>query len=191
MVILVGLAFYYSFLNKTSVKMIIEDVPPQPSVKITDNSKNSKKESNSFIFTEQKDILFKQIFWNKTQKSDFYQNQIKTNDTDIDKIFEQEQLTPGPLPKNYEISMNLSEKELKPSVILGKIKDEKGNSYNWEQPYQRKDNDSSYLINIPDFQGESAKVSLRIIWLNDDDKCYGVAEQLMILKKTEGEDKKK
>ncbi len=27
MVILVGLAFYYSFLNKTSVKMIIEDVP--------------------------------------------------------------------------------------------------------------------------------------------------------------------
>ena len=40
-----------------------------------------------------------------------------------------------------------------------------------------------YEVEFPKFEGERANFSFRYIWLNKENKCYGVADQLLILKR--------
>ncbi|PEJ98946.1 hypothetical protein [Bacillus wiedmannii] len=178
-VIVILMGGFYFFYEKILIKMS-EDKAPRPSILIKDMS---KRESNAFHFTNQDSIIYNQIFWNKSQKEYFYPNEQEISDIDIDKEFGNKKLQPGVLPKNYELSMTYSNEHLKPSFILGKIKDEEGNLYNWKQEYSRVDSEHNYLIHIPEFKGNTAKVFMRNLWLNNDGKCYGVLDQLIYLKK--------
>lgn len=81
----------------------------------------------------------------------------------------------------------------KPTYLLGRIEQIDGKVIQWKQEVrsvQRKDANGvyqydvyQYEVEFPKFEGERANVSFRYIWLNKENKCYGVADQLFILKK--------
>lgn len=167
----------------------IKDRAPDPSVSIEDLDKNTKDNPKIFYFdTEQKQSLFKVIFWENLKEDHYYQGQIKNNDVAIENVFKGADIEVGPLPKNYELAMTFSQKEPPPSKILGKLKDDRGVTHQWEQPYDRLDADRDYLINLPTFKGQKAKIALRMIWLNKDNDCIGVADKYLIVSKKRGED---
>lgn len=162
----------------------IKDKAPDPSVSIKDLDNSTKNDSKIFYFdTEQKQSLFKVIFWENLKEDRYYQGQIKNNDVTIENVFKGEDLEVGPLPKNYELAMTFSQKEPPPSKILGKLKDDRGVTHQWEQPYASPDADHEYLINLPTFKGQKAKIALRMIWLNKDNDCIGVADKYFVVSK--------
>ncbi|MCY7769290.1 hypothetical protein MOF38_00375 [Bacillus haynesii] len=163
---------------------VIKDNAPDPSVSVEDLDKNIKEGPNTFYFdTEQGRSLFDVVFWDELKEDHHYQGQIKNNDVKIDEVFKGKKIEIGPLPKHYELAMTFSQKEPFPSIILGKVKDDKGHTYNWKQSYDRKDADHAYLINLPEFKGEKAQVALRMVWLNKNGECIGVADKFFILDK--------
>lgn len=163
---------------------VIKDKTPDPSIRIEDLDNNNKERPNIFYFdTEQGRSLFEVIFWDKMEDDHYYQGQIKNNDVRIDRVFKGKKIEVGPLPKNYELAMTFSQKEPFPSTILGKVQDDKGHTYNWKQSYESKAADHDYLINLPKFKGKKAKIALRMIWLNKNGDCIGVADKFFILEK--------
>lgn len=159
---------------------------PEPSIDIVDMSRNSKTETNNMFVFVDNHTYFNQVFWNETKKDNFYKKQIETNDVDIDMVLKDRALESGPLFENYQLAATFTSKSEKPSFILGQIKDENGKIYRWKQPYEWKEkeaNEKNALVNLPSFEGKTAKVALRFIWLNDNQKCYGVVDQFIILKK--------
>ena len=90
----------------------IKDKAPDPSVSIEDLDNSTKDDSKIFYFdTEQKQSLFKVIFWEKLKEDHYYQGQIKNNDVAIENVFKGEDIEVGPLPNNYELAMTFSQKE--------------------------------------------------------------------------------
>lgn len=163
---------------------VIKDKAPDPSISIEDLGNSNKERPNIFYFdTEQGRSLFDVIFWDELKEDHYYQGQIKNNDVKIDTVFKGNKIEVGPLPQSYELAMTFSQKEPFPSNILGKVKDDKGHTYNWKQSYEREDTDHDYLINLPKFKGKKAKVALRMIWLNKNGDCIGVADKFFILEK--------
>ncbi|AZV55112.1 hypothetical protein ACPCYY_17925 [Bacillus pumilus] len=162
----------------------IKDKAPDPSVSIKDLDNSTKDEPKLFYFdTEQKQSLFKVIFWENLKEDLYYQGQIKNNDVAIENVFKGEDLEVGPLPKNYELAMTFSQKEPTPTKILGKLKDDRGITHQWEQSYDIPDADHDFLINLPRFKGQKAEIALRMIWLNKDNNCIGVADKYFVVSK--------
>lgn len=163
---------------------------PDSGLSVTDIAGKTKKERHSYVFaTELNRSSFTEVFWNQSKKGELYKGQIETNDMDIEQAFANKTLAVGPLPSKYKIDASFSRKNPWPAYVLGKLQDEKGNTYTWKQPYQ---NEKPYqdpilyldhVIDIPTFEGETAKVALRFIWLNDKGECYGVGDKLFLLKK--------
>ncbi|MCM3736405.1 M56 family metallopeptidase [Bacillus cytotoxicus] len=178
--------------NQNDRQISMDEEAPDPGLDITDISKKTKKERHTVVLpTETHRSLFKEVFWNQSKKGEFYKGQIQTNDIDIDQAFANETIEISPLPSKYKMDASFSRKNPWPVFILGKLKDEKGNTYTWKQPYQ---NEYPYqdpilyldhVVDLPNFEGETAKVALRFIWLTDEGKCYGVGDKLFMLKKQE------
>lgn len=166
--------------NKISPK---DSKAPEPSIDIIDMSKDSKMESNNMFVFENNYTYLKQIFWNESQKEEFYKGQIKVNDVNFNEVLKNKSLEAGPLFKDYKIQATFTSKTIKPSLILGKVEDEQGHTQNWKQSYVWEDSEEDGLIHLPTFEGKSAKVSLRFIWLNKDQKCYGIVDKFIILNK--------
>ncbi|WP_020061320.1 M56 family metallopeptidase [Bacillus sp. 123MFChir2] len=178
--------------NQNDRQISMDEEAPDPGLDITDISKKTKKERHTVVLpTETHRSLFKEVFWNQSKKGELYKGQIQTNDIDIDQAFANETVEISPLPSKYKMAASFSRKNPWPVFILGKLKDEKGNTYTWKQPYQ---NEHPYqdpilyldhVVDLPNFEGETAKVALRFIWLTDEGKCYGVGDKLFMLKKQE------
>ncbi|MEH7674752.1 MULTISPECIES: hypothetical protein [Bacillus] len=162
----------------------IKDKAPDPSISIKDLDNSTKDEPKIFYFdTEQKQSLFKVIFWEQLKEKHYYQGEIKNNDVAIENVFKREDIEVGPLPKNYELAMTFSQKEPPPTKILGKLKDDRGAIHQWEQSYDIPDADHDFLINLPKFKGQKAEIALRMIWLNKDNNCIGVADKYFVVSK--------
>ncbi len=76
----------------------------------------------------------------------------------------------------------------KTSVSFGRIEQTDGKVIEWKQEVKsvkRKGTNDvyQYEVEFPKFEGERVNVSFRYIWLNKENKCYGVADQMFILKK--------
>ncbi|MED2038317.1 hypothetical protein P4V58_14130 [Bacillus wiedmannii] len=152
---------------------------PEPSIDIVDMSKESKTEvNNMFVFIDNYTVL-NQIFWRGSEKEDFYKGQLKENDVNIAKSLENKPLKSGPLFENHKMSATFSSKALKPTLVLGKLEDDLGHTSTWKQSYTAED----AVINIPEFEGETAKIALRFIWLDDNERCYGVVDTFVSVKK--------
>ncbi|HDR6390234.1 hypothetical protein [Bacillus thuringiensis] len=156
---------------------------PEPTIKIKNIAENANPDANTFVFSgSDNSSFFKEVFWSKSEKNNFYKGQIKTNDINIDETFNKEKIIESPLPKKYELTASLNVSAVKPNMILGKLKDDLGQEYTWEQPFKRESVDHNYVIDLPSFKGKTAKIAIRFVWLNNKE-CYGVADQLFILKK--------
>ncbi|PET37893.1 hypothetical protein CN520_24450 [Bacillus cereus] len=156
---------------------------PEPSIDIMDMSRYSKTESNNLFVFEGNHSYINQVFWNESKKDNFYKKQLEVNDVNMDTVLKNKVLEPGPMFQNYKLAATFSSKAAKPAVILGQIRDEKGHTYTWKEPYKTENSLDKGLVTLPKFEGETAKVALRYIWLNEDQKCYGVVDQFIILKK--------
>ena len=75
----------------------------------------------------------------------------------------------------------------KPTYLLGRIEQIDGKVIQWKQEVKSvKEKAQMMFISMKlSFLNlkERANVSFRYIWLNKEKKCYGVADQLFILKK--------
>lgn len=160
----------------------------EPIITIDDTTSQKENLRRTELGQNGNNTIFKQIFLGKADGKSFYNKQIETNDTSINKDLVNKKLKIANLPdKHYAFLTGISNKT-KPSYLLGRIEQQNDKVIQWKQEikYVKKMGTKDvyqYEIKIPAFEGEQAKISFRYIWLNDDNKCYSVADQLFILKK--------
>ena len=114
--------------------------------------------------------------------------QIERNDSLIEDKLSNKKLKSGVIPENYYVFLTGVTNKKKPTYLLGRIEQIDGKIIQWKQEVKsvkRKGTNDvyQYEVEFPKFEGERANVSFRYIWLNKENKCYGVADQLFILKK--------
>lgn len=134
-----------------------------------------------------KNTIYEQVFLGNGNGNDFFQGQIDRNDIAIEDKLLDENLKLGVIPENYYVFLTGVTNKKKPAYLLGRIEQIDGKVIQWKQEVksvQRKDaNVYQYEVEFPKFEGEKAHVSFRYIWVNKENKCYGVADQLFMLKK--------
>ncbi|QWI70205.1 hypothetical protein ER45_026270 [Bacillus mycoides] len=145
-----------------------------------------------------KNTIYEQVFFGNENGNDFFQGQIDRNDIAIEDKLLDKNLKSGVIPENYYVFLTGVTNKKKPTYLLGRIEQIDGKVIQWKQEVksvQRKDANGvyqydvyqydvyQYEVEFPKFEGERANVSFRYIWLNKENKCYGVADQLFILKK--------
>ncbi|MCU5654907.1 hypothetical protein OCF56_13465 [Bacillus mycoides] len=135
-----------------------------------------------------KNTIYEQVFFGNENGNDFFQGQIDRNDIAIEDKLLDKNLKSGVIPENYYVFLTGVTNKKKPTYLLGRIEQIDGKVIQWKQEFksvQRKDANGvyQYEVEFPKFEGERANVSFRYIWLNKENKCYGVADQLFILKK--------
>ncbi|MEK4745154.1 MULTISPECIES: hypothetical protein [unclassified Bacillus (in: firmicutes)] len=145
-----------------------------------------------------KNTIYEQVFLGNENGNDFFQGQIDRNDIAIEDKLLDKNLKSGVIPENYYVFLTGVTNKKKPTYLLGRIEQIDGKVIQWKQEVksvQRKDANGvyqydvyqydvyQYEVEFPKFEGERANVSFRYIWLNKENKCYGVADQLFILKK--------
>ncbi|RAN84539.1 hypothetical protein [Bacillus sp. SRB_331] len=140
-----------------------------------------------------KNTIYEQVFFGNENGNDFFQGQIDRNDIAIEDKLLDKNLKSGVIPENYYVFLTGVTNKKKPTYLLGRIEQIDGKVIQWKQEVksvQRKDANGAYQYDVyqyevefPKFEGERANVSFRYIWLNKENKCYGVADQLFILKK--------
>ncbi|MBK5432833.1 hypothetical protein [Bacillus sp. TH25] len=140
-----------------------------------------------------KNTIYEQVFFRNENGNDFFQGQIDRNDIAIEDKLLDKNLKSGVIPENYYVFLTGVTNKKKPTYLLGRIEQIDGKVIQWKQEVksvQRKDANGvyqydvyQYEVEFPKFEGERANVSFRYIWLNKKNKCYGVADQLFILKK--------
>lgn len=135
-----------------------------------------------------KNTVFEQVFFKSETGDDFYRGQIDRNDILIENKLSNKSLKVGVIPESYYIFLTGVTNKKKPTYLLGRIEQIDGKVIQWKQEVKsvkRKGTDDVYQYEVmfPKFEGEKANVSFRYIWLNKENKCYGVADQLFILKK--------
>ncbi|HFK1758254.1 hypothetical protein FO497_08110 [Bacillus cereus ATCC 10876] len=135
-----------------------------------------------------KNTIFEQVFLESENGDDFFQGQIEKNDSLIEDKLSNKKLKLGVIPENYYVFLTGVTNKKKPKYLLGRIEQTDGEVIQWKQEVKsvkRKGTNDvyQYEVEFPKFEGERANVSFRYIWLNKEKKCYGVADQLFILKK--------
>ncbi|MGS7463219.1 hypothetical protein [Bacillus paranthracis] len=135
-----------------------------------------------------KNTIYEQVFSGNKNGNDFFQGQIDRNDIAIEDRLSDKNLKSGVIPENYYVFLTGVTNEKKPTYLLGRIEQIDGKVIQWKQEVKsvkRKGTNDvyQYEVEFPKFEGERADVSFRYIWLNKEKKCYGVADQLFILKK--------
>ncbi|WP_088292000.1 hypothetical protein [Bacillus mycoides] len=134
-----------------------------------------------------KNTIYEQVFFGNENGNDFFQGQIDRNDIAIEDKLLDKNLKSGVIPENYYVFLTGVTNKKKPAYLLGRIEQIDGKVIQWKQEVksvQRKDaNVYQYEVEFPKFEGEKAHVSFRYIWVNKENKCYGVADQLFMLKK--------
>ncbi|MBG9599394.1 hypothetical protein ABE17_21430 [Bacillus mycoides] len=140
-----------------------------------------------------KNTIYEQVFFGNENGNDFFQGQIDRSDIAIEDKLLDKNLKSGVIPENYYVFLTGVTNKKKPTYLLGRIEQIDGKVIQWKQEVksvQRKDANGvyqydvyQYEVEFPKFEGERANVSFRYIWLNKENKCYGVADQLFILKK--------
>ncbi|MCC2352454.1 hypothetical protein [Bacillus pacificus] len=135
-----------------------------------------------------KNTVFEQVFLENETGDDFFQGQIDRNDIAIKDRFSDKNLKSGVIPENYYVFLTGVTNKKKPAYLLGRIEQTDGKVIEWKQEVKsvkRKGTNDvyQYEVEFPKFEGERVNVSFRYIWLNKENKCYGVADQMFILKK--------
>ncbi|MED2984753.1 hypothetical protein P4311_25595 [Bacillus thuringiensis] len=135
-----------------------------------------------------KNTIVEQVFLKSENGHDFFQGQIERNDSLIEGKLSNKKLKSGVIPENYYVFLTGVTNKKKPTYLLGRIEQIDGKIIQWKQEVKsvkRKGTNDvyQYEVEFPKFEGERANVSFRYIWLNKENKCYGVADQLFILKK--------
>ncbi|MGR5959047.1 hypothetical protein ACT7DM_02100 [Bacillus cereus] len=135
-----------------------------------------------------KNTIVEQVFLKSENGHDFFQGQIERNDSLIEDKLSNKKLKSGVIPENYYVFLTGVTNKKKPTYLLGRIEQIDGKIIQWKQEVKsvkRKGTNDvyQYEVEFPKFEGERANVSFRYIWLNKENKCYGVANQLFILKK--------
>ncbi|MEH7059816.1 hypothetical protein V7052_14860 [Bacillus wiedmannii] len=135
-----------------------------------------------------KNTIFEQVFFENENGEDFFQGQTDRNDIGIEDKLLDENLKLGVIPENYYVFLTGVTNKKKPTYLLGRIEQTDEKVIQWKQEVKsvkRKgtDNVYQYEVEFPKFEGEKAHVSFRYIWINKENKCYGVADQFFILKK--------
>ncbi|MBE7147228.1 hypothetical protein FUT12_06425 [Bacillus mycoides] len=160
----------------------------EPIVNIQDNL--TKKENLKSIRLQEnnENTIFEQVFLESKNGDDFFQGQIERNDSLIESKLSNKKLKSGVIPENYYIFLTGVTNKKKPTYLLGRIEQTDGKVIQWKQEVKsvkRKDTNDVYQYEVmfPKFEGEKAHVSFRYIWVNKENECYGVADQLFILKK--------
>jgi hypothetical protein len=160
----------------------------EPIVNIQDNL--TKKENLKSIRLQEnnENTIFEQVFLESKNGDDFFQGQIERNDSLIESKLSNKKLKSGVIPENYYIFLTGVTNKKKPTYLLGRIEQTDGKVIQWKQEVKsvkRKDTNDVYQYEVmfPKFEGEKAQVSFRYIWVNKENECYGVADQLFILKK--------
>ncbi|HDR4421468.1 TPA: hypothetical protein QCP59_002266 [Bacillus cereus] len=160
----------------------------EPIVNIHDTL--TKKENLKSIELQEikKNTIFEQVFLGNETGDDFFQGQIDRNDITIKDKLSNKKLKSGVIPENYYVFLTGVTNKKKPTYLLGRIEQTDGKVIEWKQEVKsvkRKGTNDvyEYEVEFPKFEGERANVAFRYIWLNKENKCYGVADQLFILKK--------
>lgn len=176
--------YLLSACNNDKIKIVTDEIS-EPIIVITDTDKSSKSEDNTFwLDSGSKHIYFKEIFWSSDiEDGPFYKKQIDSNDVDSKQVLKEKKTDTAPLPKHYKISMVTDLKHPTPAYILGKINSADGKEITWKQEYKEPDSNSDYLIELPSFKDSTATISLRFIWMNENQECYGVADKVFNIKK--------
>lgn len=135
-----------------------------------------------------KNTIYEQVFSGNKNGNDFFQGQIDRNDIAIEDRLSDKNLKSGVIPENYYVFLSGVTNKKKPTYLLGRIEQTDGKVIEWKQEVKsvkRKGTNDvyQYEVEFPKFEGERANVAFRYIWLNKENKCYGVADQLFILKR--------
>ena len=135
-----------------------------------------------------KNTIYEQVFSGNKNGNDFFQGPIDRNDLAIEDRLSDKNLKSGVIPENYYVFLSGVTNKKKPTYLLGRIEQTDGKVIEWKQEVKsvkRKGTNDvyQYEVEFPKFEGERANVAFRYIWLNKENKCYGVADQLFILKK--------
>ncbi|CUB08708.1 hypothetical protein BN2127_JRS1_00492 [Bacillus cereus] len=160
----------------------------EPIVNIQDNLTEKENLKSIQLQENNKNTIFEQVFLKSENGHDFFRGQIDRNDIAIEDKLLDKNLKSGVIPENYYVFLTGVTNKKKPTYLLGRIEQIDGKVIEWKQEVKsvkRKDTNDvyQYEVEFPKFEGERANVSFRYIWLNKENKCYGVADQLFILKK--------
>ncbi|ANC10544.1 MULTISPECIES: hypothetical protein [Bacillus cereus group] len=160
----------------------------EPIVNIEDTLTEKENLKSIELKEVKKNTIFEQVFLGNKTGDDFYEGQIDTNDITIEDKLSNKNLKLGVIPENHYVFLTGITNEKKPSYLLGRIEQTDGKIIQWKQEVKnvkRKGTNDVYQYEVmfPKFEGEKVNVSFRYIWLNKENECYGVANQLFILKK--------
>ncbi|SMD93946.1 hypothetical protein BACERE00191_01964 [Bacillus pacificus] len=160
----------------------------EPIIIIDDATSQKENLRRIELKNKNNNAIFNQVFFESKDGKTFYDKQIDVNDIRIKQNISNKKIQPGVLPEQNYIFLSGFSNKNKPNYLLGRIEQEDGKVIQWKQEikYMKKNGTKDvyqYEIQMPKFEGKQAYISFRYIWLNTNNKCYGVADQLFTLQK--------